>query len=46
MPRAQGPVMSKADSAAATPVSVSDSGALKLRSTASRCSAHSRCRSA
>ena len=37
---------SSADSAAATPVSVSDSGALKLRSVPSRCSAHSRCRSA
>ena len=34
---------SSADSAAATPVSVSDSGALKLRSAPSRCSAHSRC---
>src|SRR5271170_102188 len=35
---------SSADRAAATPVSVSESGAVKLRSLPSRCSAHSRCR--
>jgi hypothetical protein len=36
---------SRADRAAATPMSVSESGAVKLRSLPSRCSAHSRCRS-
>ena len=35
---------SRADRAAATPTSVSESGAVKLRSLPSRCSAHSRCR--